>query len=159
FDELRDESSPSGLMACADPAAVVSMEVLVEIDEVAPMGIALKFLELAINGTPSFRRTKENAGDPARNLGGRVPERGSVTGTRWQLDSEALAIEVMKFLERFDQQKIDWKPYRPAPGGVSSEEPSGRLGRFVVDPMLSPVYFEDVGMIFVESRNPTNAMR
>ena len=65
FDELGDESSPSGLMACTDPGAVVSMEVLVEIDEVAPMGIALKFLDLAINGTPSFRRTQENAGEPS----------------------------------------------------------------------------------------------
>ena len=66
---------------------------------------------------------------------------------------------MMKLLERFDQQKIDREPYRPAPVGVSSEEPRGGLSRFVVDPMLGPVYLQDVGMIFVESRDPANAVR
>src|SRR5882672_4497652 len=37
LEELRDEARPAGLVAGADPGAVVTVEVLVEQDQVAPV--------------------------------------------------------------------------------------------------------------------------
>ena len=50
LNKLGDQSRPSGLVARSDASAIVAMEVLMEIDEVAPVRIVLKFLEPAING-------------------------------------------------------------------------------------------------------------
>jgi hypothetical protein len=49
LNELGDQSRPSGLVARSDASAIVAMKVLMEIDEVAPVWIVLKFLEPAIN--------------------------------------------------------------------------------------------------------------
>ena len=54
FNELGDESCPSGLVAGPEPGAVVPMEVFMEKMKFAPLGIALKFFELAIHGTTSI---------------------------------------------------------------------------------------------------------
>ena len=49
LNELGNQSRPSGLVARSDASAIVAMKVLMEIDEVAPVWIVLKFLEPAIN--------------------------------------------------------------------------------------------------------------
>jgi hypothetical protein len=49
LNELGDQSRPSGLVARSDASAIVAMKVLMEIDEVAPVWIVLKFLEPAID--------------------------------------------------------------------------------------------------------------
>src|SRR5437762_12052512 len=42
FEEFRDEAGPSSLMAGSKAGTVVAMEILIEQNQVAPMGIALK---------------------------------------------------------------------------------------------------------------------
>ena len=49
LNKLGDQSRPSGLVARSDASAIVAMKVLMEIDEVAPVWIVLKFLKPAIN--------------------------------------------------------------------------------------------------------------
>ena len=49
LNKLGNQSRPSGLVARPDASAIVAMKVLMEIDEVAPVWIVLKFLEPAIN--------------------------------------------------------------------------------------------------------------
>src|SRR5215469_6626373 len=51
FNELGNQARPSGLMTRTDTSAIVSMEVLVEIDQVAPVGIVLKDVQAAVYGT------------------------------------------------------------------------------------------------------------
>src|SRR5204862_1375215 len=54
FDQLCDEAGPAGLMACANPRAIVAMKAFVEKDEVAPVRVALKKLSSASHGpTPA----------------------------------------------------------------------------------------------------------
>jgi len=126
------------------------VKAFVKVDEVAPVWIVLKLLEPAVDGASAFRRAQEGAREPARDFRGRVPQRGLTPGAGGQLDGELVAVEVMKFLERFDEQKIDGKPHGPAPVGVSSEDPRARVGRLIIDAMLCPVYMQDVGIVFVE---------
>ena len=54
LNELGDQSRPSGLVARSDASAIVAMKVLMEIDEIAPVWIVLKFLEPAINRSMSI---------------------------------------------------------------------------------------------------------
>src|SRR3954467_1431931 len=52
LDQRSDQPSPAGLVTRAQPGAVVPLEVLVEQDVVAPVGVALKLLHAAVNGSP-----------------------------------------------------------------------------------------------------------
>jgi len=47
FDQTSDDAGPSGLLAGADAGAIVAVEVFVEQQVVAPLGIALRFLRRA----------------------------------------------------------------------------------------------------------------
>src|SRR5271166_1743687 len=50
FDQGRHQPGPSGLMTGADTGAVIPVEILVEQQAVAPVGIALELL-----GSPEYR--------------------------------------------------------------------------------------------------------
>src|ERR1700756_4656387 len=158
LNKLGDQSRPSGLVARSDAGAIVAVKVLMEIDEVAPVWIVLKFLEPAIDRPMSIFGTQKNSRQSTRNLRGPLPQRGLPARTGRQLNREAVPVKVMKFLERFDQQEIDGKPYWSAPVGVSPEQRSAGLGGVIVHAMLCSVYMQDVGIAFVESRDRSNTM-
>ena len=52
LDEFGNQSGPAGLMARADPGAVVAMEVFVERDQIAPVWVVLEFFRAAENRSP-----------------------------------------------------------------------------------------------------------
>jgi hypothetical protein len=47
LDQFGYQTGPAGLMACADPGAVVAVEVFVEWNRVAPVRVGLKFFRAA----------------------------------------------------------------------------------------------------------------
>jgi len=49
LNELGNQSRPSGLVARSDASAIVAMKEFMKVDEIAPVWIALKFIEPAIN--------------------------------------------------------------------------------------------------------------
>lgn len=51
LNDLGHESGPSGLVAGAQPGAIVAMEVFIEENVVAPVGIALEFIGAPIDGS------------------------------------------------------------------------------------------------------------
>jgi len=58
-----------------------------------------------------------------------------------ELHGNAVTVEVVKLLKRFDEQEIDRKPDGAAPIGISTEEASARFCRFVVHAMFVAVTF------------------
>ena len=52
LDELGDQSGPAGLVARADPGAVVAVEVFVEWDQITPVRVVLEFFRAAENRSP-----------------------------------------------------------------------------------------------------------
>src|SRR6516225_9621552 len=60
-------------------------------------------------------RNGENLGQAARDFRSGLPQRGAISRAGWQLGGKTVAVEVVKFLQRLDEQKIDRKPHRPAP--------------------------------------------
>src|SRR5215469_15756150 len=57
FNELGNQTRPAGLMTRADTCAIVSVKVLVEIDEVAPVRVILKNFKAPEDGTLAVGRT------------------------------------------------------------------------------------------------------
>ncbi len=49
LQQIRDQASPACLMAGSNTRAVVTMEVFIEQEQIAPVGIALKFLDPAMD--------------------------------------------------------------------------------------------------------------
>src|SRR5208337_5294740 len=68
FDQFRHHPGPSGLVAGADPRAVVAMEILEEQETVAPVRICLKSFRSSIHWSPPGFVTEEDADQPIGNL-------------------------------------------------------------------------------------------
>ena len=62
LDQLGDEPGPSRLVACAQPCAVIPMEVLVEENVIPPVGVGLELLRAAINMPPAMFVAGEGPG-------------------------------------------------------------------------------------------------
>ena len=71
---LATTPGPAGLVARAEPGAVVAVEVLVEEDVVAPVGIGLELLRAAVDGSPAVLVAQEDAGEPVGDLLGHLEE-------------------------------------------------------------------------------------
>ena len=54
LNETRDESGPTCLMTCANPGAVVVMEIFVEQNQITPVRIVLEYLATPIDGPVRF---------------------------------------------------------------------------------------------------------
>src|SRR4051812_2290210 len=71
----RDDSRPSGLMAGAEPGAVVAVEVFVKQQQVAPVRVLLELCRRAVDRPAAIRVPREDAGQPSRNLLGNLIQR------------------------------------------------------------------------------------
>src|SRR3954462_11739874 len=67
-DEASDDSGPSGLVARAEPGAVVAVEVLAELDEIPPVGVLLELPSTAVDRPPALPVPEEDVGEAARDL-------------------------------------------------------------------------------------------
>src|SRR6266540_6872214 len=159
LQELGDQAGPAGLVAGADAGPAVAVEVLVEQDQVAPVGIALEQLEGAVDRPASVTAAQEDAGEAPRQLGRDLPQRHRLPRARGELDLELALEEVIEALERLDQQEVHGEPDRPAPVGVPPEEPGRGLRRLVVHAMLLPVDVKHVGVLAMEARQRADAVR
>src|ERR1700747_380155 len=80
---------------------------------------------------PTVLIGEKDPGQPCRNLVGGVVQREELAGAGGALDLEVIPVVVMKLLQRFDQQKIDRKPDRAAPVGVTSKQTAVRFSRLI----------------------------
>src|SRR5213596_3707724 len=151
LEKLGDEAGPARLVARADAGAGVAVEVLVEEDQVAPVGVALELLRPAVDRAPTVPAPEEDPREPSRELGGHLPEVEHPAGARRAGDLHAVAVEMVAALERLDQEIVHREPDRPPPVRVAAEEPARGLGGLVVDPVLRPVQAEHVRVVLVEA--------
>src|SRR5262245_55286330 len=74
LQQLGHQARPAGLVAGPDASAVVPVEVLVEQEPVAPVGILLELLGAAEDRTATGAVAQEDSGEAPGELGGRLPE-------------------------------------------------------------------------------------
>ena len=72
FNQLRNQARPTSLMAGAEPGPIVSVKILMELDQVAPVWIILEFFLLPINGS-AITITEENSYKPAGKVSRNFP--------------------------------------------------------------------------------------
>jgi hypothetical protein len=72
LQDARDDARPTGLVARAQPRAIVAMKVFVEQNVVAPMRIRLKLLGAAVERPSTVRIALEYRTEPARYLPGHL---------------------------------------------------------------------------------------
>ena len=145
-------------MARADPGTVVAVKIFVKLDEVAPVGIALEFIQAAINGSATRFVSKEDSDQPTRDICGCFLEIRKMPRPIRALGFEIISKEVVKLLERFNQQIIEREPNGAAPIRVSSEESAVRLRRLIIDPIFVPIDMEHIRMDPVELRKCADAV-
>src|SRR5215471_8016604 len=74
LDQLGHKSGPPSLVACSNSRAVITMKVFMELNEVAPVRIALKFARAAVEWPAPRVISEENPDKPAREIGCYFPE-------------------------------------------------------------------------------------
>src|SRR6266404_5874209 len=105
-------------MAGAQSSSVIPVKIFVKQNQVSPPRIILEFLQRAINRPSSVLIAQKNVHQRTRYFSAHIPERHLLAGAGGTLHAEAISIIMMKFLKRFDHQKICRKPKRPAPIGI-----------------------------------------
>ena len=114
----------------------------------------------AVDRPPPVGAAQEDARQPPRQLGRDLPEveraSSEPVGKR---HLQRVAVEVVKLLERLDQEIVHGEPDRPAPVRVAAEETARRLGGLVVDAVIDAVRCEHVRMVPVIARQRAHAVR
>ena len=103
FDELGDKTRPAGLVARANAGPIVAVKVLVEKDQVAPVGIALEEPVSAGGRSAAAVVAQEDVNQAAGNLRGDLPEVGFPARIGGASDFEVFPVVVMKLLQGFHQ--------------------------------------------------------
>src|SRR5438105_2255891 len=85
-------ASPPGLMAGPDTGAVVSVEIFVEQDVIAPVRIVLEPLAASIHGAASAAVTEEGADQPLTQFMGHLKKRQFPARAGWALHPERVAV-------------------------------------------------------------------
>ena len=88
LDELGDQTCPTCLVAGAESFAGITVEVFVEQQVIAEMGIVLKQSAVAEHGFVSVCVGQEETAETAGELRGSVTEIHLLSGASWKLDLE-----------------------------------------------------------------------
>src|SRR6266403_2825251 len=145
-------------MARADPRAIVTVEILVKRDEILPVRVGLKFLRAAENRPAAVFVAEKNPRESMGNLTRDFPEVEHLAGPCRALDLVAVTKKEMKFLQRFNEQKIHWEPDRSAPIGIAAKQTGGRFRGLVIDPIFHAVSLEHIRVIVVKARERAYAV-
>src|SRR6266403_5432324 len=132
LEQFRNQPSPASLMIRANPRAVISMEIFVKQNQVAPKRIALEIFQRSRNRPSPVFSADKNMPEPFRDFTGHLPQIRVLIRTRRAWHLKILAIIVVKFLQRFDEQIVDRHPNWSTPVRVASEYTRRRFRGFIV---------------------------
>jgi hypothetical protein len=65
LQKLGHQSSPAGLVTCAESFAAVAMKVFVELNQILPVGIRMEPFEFTIHRAPTLLVAQKNASQPS----------------------------------------------------------------------------------------------
>ena len=99
LQQFRHERRPAGLMVGAQSMAIVAVEIFVEPNVVAEIGIGLKFFVLAVDGAAAGGIAEEDFCEAAGELVGDFQQREIFAGAGGAFDFEIVAVVVMVFLQ------------------------------------------------------------
>src|SRR6478672_13228687 len=107
-------------MTGAKTGAIIPVKIFVERNQVSPVSVRLKLLVSAKHWSSAIVVEQKDSGKTARDSRGHFPERHHLTRTSRAFHFKIIAMVAMKPLQRFNQQIVEWKPYRPTPVGIAA---------------------------------------
>src|SRR5258708_4346073 len=157
-DQIGDESGPARLMRCAQAFARIAVEVLVEEQLIVPAWIVLKPGGIAEGGTVALVVVEEQREQATAELPRHLIEGEELPRARRTFDAEVITEVAGVASQCFDDDVVDRKPHRPAPVGVTAEQPARRLGRLIVDNRARRREVELERLVAMAGRHRTNAV-
>lgn len=125
------------------------MEVLIEQDVIAPVGIGLELLRPAENRPSIVFISLENPDQPPGDLLAHLIQVHHISRTGRTLHFKVIAVVEIVLQQGAVDQRIDWEPDRTSPVGVASEHAGVRLSWKVIHTVLLAFDVEDVRMLLV----------
>src|SRR5262249_44482573 len=110
LQEFGDQPGPSGLVRGPDASAGVTVEVLVEVQVVAELGVRLELWIERVHLPLAGGVLQEDSDEPVRELLGHLIDREKAARAGRAFDAKAVAVVVVELLQRLDDQQIDRKP-------------------------------------------------
>jgi hypothetical protein len=143
----RDHASTACLMTGAQASPIVAVEILEELQVIAPMRVSLKFLAAAEDGAATSFVTDENTREPARYLFSYLMQSHQVPAVGRTFDIELVAIVGIILQQGVDDERVDRHPDRPAPVSVATKHYVVGFRRQIRDAVFRVTYFEHVRML------------
>src|SRR6516165_6031827 len=146
-------------MAGTASSAIVSMEVLTEEDEVAPMRVGGKARLLPVARPVTAVVRKEQLNQAPGKLGRGLSEIHSNARADRDLHSKTVTIKVVVALKGFDQEIVDRKPHGAAPIRVATENRGSGFSGSVISAEFGAASVHDKGMLAVDRRKRPDPIR
>src|SRR5271155_1537716 len=108
-------------MASTESRTVVAVEVFVEQNVIAPMGIRLKFLGTTVHRPPSVLIAQKDSAKPAGYFVAHFKEVHHFAGPGGALDFKIIAVIQIELQQRPNNHDIYRKPHWASPVGVAAK--------------------------------------
>src|SRR5262249_39312128 len=119
-EELRDEARPAPLVRSAQTLSRVSVEVLVEEDQILPVRVVSVDVDAVEDGPLSGLIQQEDPRQPLRELSVDLSQREHLSRAGRAFDLEVVAEVLVIAAEGLEDQVVDREPDRTAPVRVAS---------------------------------------
>src|SRR5207253_1679916 len=100
LQRLGDQSGPARLVTCPDATAVVAMEIFVEQNEIAPVGVVLELVGLPVDRAATGGVAQEDRVQPAREFRCNLAQGHPLARTSRKLDLEGISVVIVEALQR-----------------------------------------------------------
>ena len=120
--QLCDQARPAGLVRRPAATASVAVEVFVKLEVVAEVGIVLNKVAVARSRAAPLGVAQKQAREAVREFRRGLVDGDILAGSGGAFDPVVVALVVVEFLHRLDDQEIHGKPDRAAPVGVAAEQ-------------------------------------
>src|SRR5215471_7289660 len=145
INEVGHETTPAGLVCSPQTVAVITMEILVELQIIAPVRILLPHTLMAVDGASAGRIPRKDTNQAIGKAAGDVVWRHHAFPRGGTGNSKLTAVSFTQFPQGFDHHKGRGKPQRAAPVGIPTFDFFQGFPRTVAHDVLT----EHVGMRLV----------
>ncbi len=152
LDDSGYGAGPTGLMTRPDAGTVVAMEILMELDEVPPVGVVLEFLGPAINGAHALFIPLKCGYQPLGKFMRDVDKIQVLARTGRALHGEAVAVVGTQPEERGIEHEVHRHPDGSPPVRITAEHAAVGFTWLIRDRKLMLPLLEDERMIQVVAR-------
>src|SRR5262249_42167920 len=133
LDQPGHEARPARLVTGAEAGALVTVEVFIEQEQIAPVRIGLEFSGAPVHGTSALLVTQERTHETLPDFSSDLEQGHALAGARRALHREVIAVEGIEIQEPADQEHVHRKPDGAPPVRVAAEETARGVGGLIVD--------------------------